>query len=265
MGVGGRARRGTDPERPQLEHAASFNGLDISARRGQLSATGAGASPLGQNSASSLASAGSEPRVSLLSRRNTDAQRPAPLNLSGNSNLERSDSNKSEKKQGQQQQQQQQQGQYQDDLDDIDQHVYALTIEAQEFTVSDSRPTQRAHASNNGTGRALLNHRLPTAGPSPPSSISNGQSSPPSRSMTPLNDLRRMGSNTSTASSTSGKLRRDDSIRSAASGSGGGNYQSHQQPNAQHYQPSGYLDEPVYAGLRDKVKHACFLFFDPSN
>jgi len=251
LGASGRARRGTDPERPQLEHAASFNGLDISARRGQLSAAGTGASPLGQNSASSLASAGSEPRGSLLSRRNTDAQRPAPLNLSGNSNLERSDSNKSEK-QGQQQQQQQQQG-YQDDLDDIDQHVYALSIEAQEFTVSDPRPTQRAYASNNSTGRPLLNHRLPTAGPSPPSSISNGHSSPPSRSMTPLNDLRRMGSNTSTASSTSSKLRRDDSIRSAASGSGGGSYLAHQQPNVQHYQPSGYLDEPVYAGLRDKV------------
>ncbi|GJJ70857.1 hypothetical protein EMPS_03207 [Entomortierella parvispora] len=253
MGASGRARRGTDPERPQLEHAASFSGLDISARRAQMLATGSGASPLGQNSVSSLTSAGSEPRVSLLSRRNTDAQRPAPLNLSGNSNLERSDSNKSEKKQ------QQQASQYEDELDDIDQHVYALTIDTQEFTVSDTRSTQRAYGGNSGTSRPLLNHRLPTAGPSPPSSISNGQSSPPSRSMTPLNDLRRMGSNTSTVSSTSSgpnKLRRDDSIRSAASGSGG-NYHAHQQPNVQHYQPSGYLDEPVYAGLRDKLRVKC--------
>ncbi|KAF9344162.1 hypothetical protein BGX26_004707 [Mortierella sp. AD094] len=258
MGVNGRARRGTDPERPQLEHAASFNGMDAPVRRAQ------GPGP------SSLGPAGSEPRMSLLSRRNTDAQRPAPLNLGGNSNragpasaapvapapvAPRS--------------------KYQDELDDLEQHVYALSIEAQEITVGDRFvgtvnqassttsstdlrvspvPTRSNSNNSNGGGRPGMLRNQSQAG-----NGGNFGTSPPTRAGTPPNysDLRRMGSNNNSTSKLG--LQREDSVRSSSSGgSGNGMYQ---QPNGNNsgyiHGTESYLDEPAYAGLRDKLRVKC--------
>ncbi|KAG0011894.1 hypothetical protein BGZ82_002813, partial [Podila clonocystis] len=70
------------------------------------------------------------------------------------------------------------------------------------------------------------------------------------RGTTPvLSDLRRMGSNTSHYDKNG--LQREDSVRSNTSGGspGGGMYQQGNGPS--------YLDEPVYAGLRDKLRVKC--------
>ncbi|KAF9962430.1 hypothetical protein BGZ70_008040, partial [Mortierella alpina] len=202
LGVNGRARRGTDPERPQLEHAASFNGLDAPFRR----SPGPGPSSLGP--------AGSEPRSSLLSRRNTDAQRPAPLNLGGNSNLAvggpasaapavpvpssvNNNNNINNNNHI---------NPYQDDLDGLDQHVYALSIESQELTGTDHSqqlygqpPTNNGFSAHNSPD--LRNSPIPARSNSNPknqykaggSNLSSYSSSPPSRVGTPpvLADLRR--------------------------------------------------------------------------
>ncbi|KAF8922764.1 hypothetical protein BGZ58_003814, partial [Dissophora ornata] len=284
---GGRARRGTDPERPMLEHSASFNsGLDGPARRGPGGMGGAGHGP------SSLGPAGSEPRMSLLSRRNTDAQRPAPLNLNGNSNygaggpasaapaivapVPRS--------------------QYQDELDDLEKHVYALSLESQGSRVgtgspnlssTDLRASPVPTRSNSNRPGILRKASQSSMGVSSPLSTVNGQappmpnnnnynnynkgnngynhnnydSNPPSRTGTPpvLSELRRSGSNNSTKM---GGLSREDSVRSVTSGGSGGSMGNinggiYQQPNGNHSgylngAEGSYLDEPVYAGLRDK-------------
>ncbi|KAI8596779.1 hypothetical protein EDD21DRAFT_387238 [Dissophora ornata] len=289
---GGRARRGTDPERPMLEHSASFNsGLDGPARRGPGGMGGAGHGP------SSLGPAGSEPRMSLLSRRNTDAQRPAPLNLNGNSNygaggpasaapaivapVPRS--------------------QYQDELDDLEKHVYALSLESQGSRVgtgspnlssTDLRASPVPTRSNSNRPGILRKASQSSMGVSSPLSTVNGQappmpnnnnynnynkgnngynhnnydSNPPSRTGTPpvLSELRRSGSNNSTKM---GGLSREDSVRSVTSGGSGGSMGNinggiYQQPNGNHSgylngAEGSYLDEPVYAGLRDKLRVKC--------
>lgn len=159
---------------------------------------------------------------------------------------------------------------YHDELDDIDQHVYALSIESQEFTVADHPQQQYQQQTNNGLSAHnsdLRNSPIPSRSNSNPRNNfkaggSNYSSSPPSRVGTPpvLADLRRVGSNNS------GKmgLSREDSVRSAASGGSGGSLGNHgmyQQPNGNHSNgymngtsEGTYLDEPVYAGLRDKVR-----------
>ncbi|KAF9578039.1 hypothetical protein BGW38_006387 [Lunasporangiospora selenospora] len=273
VGVG-RARRGTDPERPQLGHSASFSGLDSTTRRGPP-----GPSSLGQNGPDSG-------RGSPLSRRNTDAKRPAPLNL------DETNSNRAGPASaapavppvpigagangGK--------AQYMDELDDIDRHVYALSIEAQEFTVNDRTNAMNyngtpsnadlrvspvpSRSNSNGNG-ARLHHPKPL-GLSAPVPVMNGHmptpakssygSSPPTRMGTPpVMDLRRNGS----ANQSSG-LRRDDSVRSAASGGSGGSNGFYQQPtgNGSGYVNGGaadasYLDEPVYSTLRDKIRVKC--------
>ncbi|KAF8982992.1 hypothetical protein BGZ46_000213 [Entomortierella lignicola] len=256
LGVNGRARRGTDPERPQLEHSASFNGLD-SLRRAQ------GPGP------SSLGPAGSEPRMSLLSRRNTDAQRPAPLNLNGNSNRSGPSSAASvaaapnmpgtnsapippvpRSK-------------YQDELDDLEQHVYALSIEAQDITGGDRFvgnaiqapvPSRARSNSSNGVRSGLLRNKS-----------NGGNYDPQTRMGTPpaLTELRRKGSSNNLGNSKLG-LHRGDSVRSSSSGGSGGSMGNglYQQPNGNNsgYLYGGeasYLDEPAYAGLRDKLRVKC--------
>ncbi|KAF9994108.1 hypothetical protein BGZ79_001173 [Entomortierella chlamydospora] len=238
MGANGRARRGTDPERPQLEHSASFSGVDGPLRR----APGPGPSSLGP--------AGSEPRLSLLSRRNTDAQRPTPLNLGGNSNLTGPTSAQAPSAA---------RSKYQDELDDLEQHVYALSIETQEYTVADryvSPAPTRSNSNANGGGRpGVLRNQGANGG--------NYGTSPPTRTGTPPNysDLRRVGSNNNIASKLA--LQRGDSVRSASSGGSGGSGGNgmYQQPNGNNsgyiHGSESYLDEPAYAGLRDKLRVKC--------
>ncbi|KAG0347686.1 hypothetical protein BGZ54_004847, partial [Gamsiella multidivaricata] len=253
--------------RPQLEHAASYNGQDASTRR-------AGPGP------SSLGPAGSEPRLSLLSRRNTDAQRPAPLNLNGYSNIGGPSSAapvaKATTAGGAATAGGTTRSQYQDELDDLEKHVYALSIEAQEITVGDRANGSPYNISTTSSSMDLRVSPVPTRSNS--NGRQNGQglahpmpsktgnynnhnygSSPPSRTGTPpvFQELRRVGSK-------NGSLRREDSVRSAASGGSGGSMGNgiYQQPNGNH---SGYmhgaegpyLDEPVYAGLRDKLRVKC--------
>ncbi|KAF9433643.1 hypothetical protein BGZ76_009175 [Entomortierella beljakovae] len=258
----GRARRGTDPERPQLEYSNSYSGIESPARRA-----------LGP---SALGSAGSEPRLSLLSRRNTDAKRPTPLNLGGDSNRAgpasaapsvNAPSLAAPKAQAPR-------SKYQDELDDLEKHVYALSIEAQEITIGDRYITQgsttltdlrapvptRSNSRGANGGRPNLLRNGSHAGND--RSGSNYSSSPPTRGGTPpvFSELRRNGSNGI------GKLglSREDSVRSSSSGGSGGSMGivMYQQPNGNHSgymhgADGSYLDEPAYAGLRDKLRVKC--------
>ncbi|KAF9277077.1 hypothetical protein BGZ74_003455, partial [Mortierella antarctica] len=256
VGGMGRPRRGTgsDSERPQLEHAASFG--DASRR--------AGPGP------SSLGPAGSEPRASLLSRRNTETRRPAPLNLEGTSNNRAGGSSSAAPfapSQYSNKQPSDLRNEYQDEMDDLDQHVYALNIESQEYAVGDRHnglPSQQQPSSATSSTSDLRISPIPTRSNSgnsqrtqvlrQPSHKSNNsmEMSPVigPRGTTPvLSDLRRMGSNNSHYDKNG--LHREDSVRSNTSGgsAGGGMYQQGNGPS--------YLDEPVYAGLRDKLRVKC--------
>ncbi|KAF9107098.1 NAD-dependent protein deacetylase sirtuin-2 [Mortierella sp. AM989] len=254
LGGNGRARRGTDPERPQLEHSASYNGMDSPSRRAQ------GPGP------SSLGPAGSEPRMSLLSRRNTDAQRPSPLNLNGNSNYagptsaapSSTETNSAPIPPVPR-------SKYQDELDDLEKHVYALSIEAQEITVGDRFIGTITQASSSSTDLRVspIPTRTNSSNSTRPGVLRNGSNygtSPPSRVGTPpaFSDLRRVGSNSKLG------LQREDSVRSSSSGGSGGSMGNgiYQQPNGNYsgymYGNEGtYLDEPAYAGLRDKLRVKC--------
>ncbi|KAG0324263.1 hypothetical protein BG004_003506, partial [Podila humilis] len=278
MGVGGRARRDTDPERPQLEHSASFNGMDASARRGN----GGGPGP------SSLGPAGSEPRPSLLTRRNTESQRPSPLSMDSNGRAGGGGPNSAAPGQSGTY------NRYQDDLDDIDQHVYALNLNAegkQEY--APPVPVVPMHHQNasphptrsNSTSRpGMLGRPSPSGGgaSSPPASYLNGQGAPPMPNNTNLGnystsppppasasvmravvtpvlaELRRMDS---VGSSGGNGLRRGDSVRSVATGYnggfGGGTSSSGGSVNGGPDASNSYLNEPVYAGLRDKLRVKC--------
>ncbi|KAG0290399.1 hypothetical protein BGZ98_003481 [Dissophora globulifera] len=258
---------------------------------------------------SSLGPAGSEPRVSLLSRRNTETQRPAPLNLNGASNrggLSSAAPNVPAMPNGVGKG-----GQYQDALDDLERHVYALNIESQELVVGDYGSPNPSSATSstdlrvspvptrsnsNGMGRPGILRKPSQSsgtppmqnGPIPPMpsynngnnngyknnnysnsnySNSNYGSSPPSRTGTPpvLAELRRMGSGNNSPKLGAG-LRREDSVRSATSGGSGGgsnNNGIYQQPNGNNSgmmmgsEGTSYLDETVYAGLRDKLRVKC--------
>jgi hypothetical protein len=194
---------------------------------------------------------------------------------------------------------------YQDDMeDDLDQHVYALSIEAQEITIvdkpshhnkapsntsstdirvspiptrSNSRASQKGGSSilrktsqNSGTSSSSASPPMPSSilPPHPSTTYYSDYigTSPPSRTGTPpiYSDLRRVGSNGKNGGATG--LWRGDSVRSTTSGgsggSGGDGYLYQQQPN--HGDHLGfmngaegtYLDEPVYAGLRNKVTYS---------
>ncbi|KAG0272611.1 hypothetical protein BGZ95_011608, partial [Linnemannia exigua] len=347
-GFNGRARRGTDPEqRPQLEHSASFNGVDHYARRGAAAQKKGNtpALPLGPSLLRSSSTAGtSGARLSLLSRRNTDAQRPARLNLGANSNKRSSSMRKGPvsaaptiplpalpivpqeqlpsvmaapvsvagvKATGDAEAAAAALREfYQDDMEDLDQHVFALSIEAQEITIVDkpsttTTTTATSKALSNtsstdirvspiptrsnstasrkgGAAGGILRKHSQNSGPihstssSPPMPYSTSAynsdygTSPPSRTVTPpvFTDLRRMGSNGKNAGATG--LWRGDSVRSTTSGGSGGSGEGgrvgyfQQQPNhGDHYSgfmngaEGTYLDEPVYAGLRNKLRVKC--------
>lgn len=249
----GRARRDTDPERPQLEHSASFNGMDASRR-----ANGPSASPLGP--------AGSEPKPSLLTRRNTESQRPSPLAMDGNPPHAGPNSAAPGAPYNR----------YQDNLDDIDQTMYALNMNSegkQEYTppvpavpshlqTSPDLRMSPGPTRSNSTSRGVFRRPSQSGASSPPSAYPNGPGAPPMPNnsnlsnyntsnppsgvmravVTPvLAELRRMDSVGGNG------LRRGDSIRSAATG-----YGSNRGINGRNDEAS-YLNEPVYAGLRDKV------------
>lgn len=248
MGGMGRPRRGTGPdsERPHLEHAASFSGMDASRR--------AGPGP------SSLGPAGSEPRASLLSRRNTDTRRPAPLNLDGTSNNRAGGSSSAAPNAPSQQFSKKQpsdlRNEYQDEMDDLDQHMYAISIESQEYTVGDrGLPSQQQPSSATSSTSDLRISPIPTRSNSGNSQRAHmlRQPSHQSNNSIDTSELRRMGSNHSHYDKNG--LHREDSVRSNTSGgsAGGGMYQQGNGPS--------YLDEPVYAGLRDKVNYTNHAFF----
>ncbi|KAG9072682.1 hypothetical protein KI688_000454 [Linnemannia hyalina] len=330
MGMNGRARRGTDPQqRPQLEHSASFSGVDNKSRRGQAANNTSLPGPSLLRSSSTAGRGAAEARLSLLSRRNTDNQRPARLNLGSSSNLKKggpasaapsiplpalplapiptmdilsvnaaaakadadADAAAAALREF-----------YQDDMvEDLDQHVYALSIEAQEITIvdkptttfpiskapsntssTDIRVSPTPSRSNSGASKkgGILRKASHNSGysssfssPPMPSSILPHQptnnsdytgTSPPSRTGTPVfSDLRRMGSNGKNG--TTG-LWRGDSVRSTTSGGSGGSVGAYfqQQPNhGDHHLGSmngaegAYLHEPVYAGLRNKLRVKC--------
>ncbi|KAG0235177.1 hypothetical protein BGW41_000887 [Actinomortierella wolfii] len=272
--VGARGRRGTDPERPQLEHSASFSGLDVSGRRAQQ----AGPGP------SNLGPAGSEPRSTGLMRRNTEANRPPPLNLEGRSNGRTGPASAAAMGYS---------GRFPDDTDDLNQRFYDLGIDSQDMNVGDPIPpvpalpsSQTANSSpmssseirtahptrlnNNSNGAALtskpsLLRRNPSQnrGMSPSPQVAAGVNGVPPlprsnssagqyySTSPPMNGLRRMGSS---------GLRREDSVRSAASGSSGGadrGYGNYYSNGRDEMVQQSYLDEPVYAGLRDKLRVKC--------
>lgn len=330
MGMSGRARRGTDPEqRPQLEHSASFSGLDNKSRRGQAANNASLPGPSLLRSSSAAGKGAAEARLSLLSRRNTDNQRPARLNLGSSSNLKRggptsaapsiplptlplapiptndiisvnaadakADADAEAAAAALREF-------YQDDMvDDLDQHVYALSIESQEITIVDkpSTATPFSKAPSNTSSTDIRVSPIPTrsnstasrkgsilrktsqnsgysssSSPPMPSSILPHQptynsdytgTSPPSRTGTPpvFSDLRRMGSNGKNGAT---GLWRGDSVRSTTSGGSGGSSGAYfqQQPNhGDHHMgfmngsEGTYLDEPVYAGLRNKLRVKC--------
>ncbi|KAG0265248.1 hypothetical protein BGZ95_003382 [Linnemannia exigua] len=254
MGATGRGRRDTDPERPHmLEHSASFNGTDAMTRRGP------GPSALGP--------AGSEPRPQMLARRNTEAQRPSPLDIDNSAYPPTSRSNGPNSAApggpgaGER-------NRYQDDLDDVDQYIGALSMDSDRSrgnaqSPSDLRVSPIPMRSNSGSNLRPGMHRNQShaGGPSPPPSVYDGTSPPNGRSVGPaVSDLRRMGSNAR-------GLKREDSVRSNASG---GMYQGSQMsPSPLGYSNSigsngaprseegSYLNEPVYAGLRDKLRVKC--------
>ncbi|KAF9966347.1 hypothetical protein BGZ70_002583 [Mortierella alpina] len=286
--VAGRAMRGADAERPHmLEHSASFNGMD--SRRG--------GPPGGTNGP-----AGSEPfaKPSTLSRRNTEMQRPSPLNLDGTSKPNNRNGPSSAVSGGggagaglsQQQQPQPGRSRFQDELDEIDQHVTALSMEDRynnNKNMSAPIPTMvspldvraapvpaRANSTaalrasggpRKGSVSSLSNPTSPSSGP-----IGNGHnhnhnnSNSNNNSPTPvLAELRRMGSGAR-------GLRREDSVRSASSNGMYSSQQTSQPINASPLgysiagghnnvarsdEGSSYLDEPVYAGLRDKLRVKC--------
>lgn len=233
-----------------LEHAASFNGSDAMARRGP------GPSALGP--------AGSEPRPQMLTRRNTEAQRPSPLDidnstypLTSRSNGPNSAAPGGPGAGGR--------NRYQDDMDDVDQYINALSLDSQQ-SPSDLRVSPIPTRSNSGSNLRPGMHRNQSHsnGPSPPPSVYDGTSPPNGRSVGPVvAELRRMGSNTR-------GLMREDSVRSNASG---GMYQGSQMNSSplaysnsvssngtpRSEEGSSYLDEPVYAGLRDKVSFFFWL------
>lgn len=331
--MSGRARRGTDPEqRPQLEHSASFSGLDNKSRRGQAANNASLPGPSLLRSSSAAGKGAAEARLSLLSRRNTDNQRPARLNLGSSSNLKRggptsaapsiplptlplapiptndiisvnaadakADADAEAAAAALREF-------YQDDMvDDLDQHVYALSIESQEITIVDkpSTATPFSKAPSNTSSTDIRVSPIPTrsnstasrkgsilrktsqnsgysssSSPPMPSSILPHQptynsdytgTSPPSRTGTPpvFSDLRRMGSNGKNGAT---GLWRGDSVRSTTSGGSGGSSGAYfqQQPNhGDHHMgfmngsEGTYLDEPVYAGLRNKVTFPSFFF-----
>ncbi|GJJ73769.1 hypothetical protein EMPS_06127 [Entomortierella parvispora] len=272
----GRSRRGTDPERPRmLEHAASFN---------------AGPGPSG------LGLAGSDlNRPSLLSRRNTESQKPQPLNLDGNSNIKGARAigapSAAPLNIGQRQgpgQQQSTRGWFQDEIDDIDQHVQALHMDSDRMTNggvppvptmssayanSSALPTRSNSSANVRPGMARqYSNANSTSPPMGAYGGGNGSANGSTYSTSPptnrgpgtapvLAELRRAGSG--------GRgLRREDSLRSAISNGGQSSVPTNASPLS--YSPSvmggangarpeegSYLDEPVYAGLRDKLRVKC--------
>lgn len=231
-----------------LEHAASFNGAEAMTRRGP------GPSALGP--------AGSEPRPQMLARRNTEAQRPSPLDIDNSAYPPTSRSNGPNSAApggpgagGR--------NRYQDDMDDVDQYINALSLDA-DHNVSPI-PTRSNSGSNMRTG--VHRNQSHSNGPSPPPSVYDGTSPPNGRSTGPaVAELRRMGSNAR------GGLKREDSVRSNASGgmypgspmnssplAYSNSVSSNGAPRSE--EGASYLDEPVYAGLRDKVSFFFSYFF----
>ncbi|KAG9323704.1 hypothetical protein KVV02_008122 [Mortierella alpina] len=277
--VAGRAIRGADAERPHmLEHSASFNGMD--SRRG--------GPPGGTNGP-----AGSEPfaKPSTLSRRNTEMQRPSPLNLDGTSKPNNRNGPSSAVSGGagsQQQQSQPSRSRFQDELDEIEQHVTALSMEDRYNNKNMSAPIPMmaaphdiraapmpARANSSAAIRAsgtIRNGSVSSSNPTSPLSgpVGNGHNNNNNNnnnSPTPvLAELRRMGSGAR-------GLRREDSVRSATSNGMYSSQQTSQPINASPLgfsiaggnnnnvarsdEGSSYLDEPVYAGLRDKLRVKC--------
>ncbi|KAF9399189.1 hypothetical protein BGZ94_005791, partial [Podila epigama] len=183
---------------------------------------------------------------------------------------------------------------YQDDLDDIEQRVYALHMNSEHGINNNNNsndyappvPAVPSHhqvspagpmpTRSNSTARSGMNRRPSQSGggsSSPAPSYLNGQGAPPMPNnpnignystspplpasgnvlravVTPvLSELRRMDSVGGNG------LRRGDSVRSAATGYNGTSSSSGSVNGGG--EGSSYLNEPAYAGLRDKLRVKC--------
>ncbi|KAF9993029.1 hypothetical protein BGZ80_006780 [Entomortierella chlamydospora] len=251
QGAGSAAGAGAG--RPVLEHSASFSGMD---RRGP--------------GPSNLGPAGSEPsgRPTMLARRNTE--RLSPLNTEVGGINGRGGPSSGQTSTGR--------SRFQDELDEIEQHVNALGLEAERDrrgrgSPGPARSNSRSNSRSNVKRTPSLSSRTSPTGsnlsggqPVPPMpNISNYNMNPPMPGMNgraspanspALGDIRRMPSN--------GRgLARGDSIRSTASSAGmfrslplqtvGYNGSSAGSVTGR----SDDTDEPVYAGLRDKIRVKC--------
>ncbi|KAF9176665.1 hypothetical protein BGZ51_009869, partial [Haplosporangium sp. Z 767] len=197
--AGGLQRRATERIAPgtgaagrprMLEHSNSFNGMD---RRGP----GPGPSNLGPAGSESTS------KPAALVRRNTESQRPSPLALDGNNQNNRGGP-ASAAPGGQQSAGGR--GRYQDEMDEIDQHVYALSLDADRYNRNMNEPPPPVPAlpasqtgvltspqdmrdsspgptrSNSATRPGMPHKGTMSSGPSPPGSILNGGQSAPSKS-----------------------------------------------------------------------------------
>ncbi|KAF9116020.1 hypothetical protein BGX27_005253 [Mortierella sp. AM989] len=217
----GRPRK-DDLERPNmLEHAASYNGMETPRR-------GPGPSNLGP--------AGSEPsgRPTMLARRNTEMQKPSPLNTDLGSTNGRGGPVTAQTGPGR--------SRFQDELDEIEKHVYALSLESERGS-----PLLPTRSNSNNNSRTGVN-RAPSAASktSPPGSVLNG-----GRAGGNGRGLSRGDSMRSTTSSSAGMFR---SLPLQGVSSSPLGYSSSISGRSD---DSNYVDEPVYAGLRDKLRVKC--------
>jgi hypothetical protein len=197
----GLQRRPTDRA---FSRSRSRNGTDMEVSTMELSYSRA---------PSSLGSAGSEPRSSTLTRRNTEASRPAPLNMDGRSNKGGPASAAPNYGLG---------------IQELERGVYNLNLEQQEYSLADDYTPSVISYSQGGLNRS--NSALPRGyGPnsSPPNGSSRGSSN---------QDLRRMNSSAR-------GLQRDGSMRSNSRGD----------PYYNGNNDGGWLDDPVYSSIREKV------------
>ncbi|KAF8957488.1 hypothetical protein BGZ46_002178 [Entomortierella lignicola] len=200
---------------------------------------------------SNLGPAGSEPLARPLARRNTEMQKPVPLNVDVR-NINNRAGGPSSGQQGAR-------SRFQDEFDEIEQHVNALSLESDRdfrgsptLTRSSSRSSTRP---NMNRAPSQASRKSPArSGPLP--NMANYGTSPPS-------DLRRMASG--------GRgLSRGDSVRSTSSngmfrslplqgvGSSPLGYNSSNPSSVSGRSDDGsYYDEPVYSGLRDKLRVKC--------
>ncbi|KAG0247438.1 hypothetical protein BG011_001474, partial [Mortierella polycephala] len=277
--TGGLQRRATEritpgmgaAGRPQmLEHSNSFNGMD---RRGP----GPGPSNLGPAGSESTS------KSATLVRRNTESQRSLALTIDGNNQNNRGGP-ASAAPGGQQSAGGR--GRYQDEMDEIDQHVYALSLDADRYNRNMNEPPPPVPAlpasqtgvltsqhgmrdpspgptrSNSATRPGMPRKGSVSSGPSPPGSILNGgQSASPKLNMANYSTSPPNGRPTAGTAPVLAELRRmgsgrglsrEDSVRSAGSNGAYTSQPANASPLSYNHSVSSgstaRLDEGAYLG-----------------